>query len=86
MLHVPISDPELDVTTETLRTLRAAQGRLRSAVDDALDAVRAARLLPLEIAEQREPTAALPVQAMLKRLDSVTQRLDALEAARDEQP
>ncbi len=30
--------------------------------------------------------AALPVRAMLKRLDLVTQRLDALEAARDERP
>ncbi len=83
-LRVPASDPDLGVT-ETLRTLRAAQGRLRSAVDDALDAVRAAHLAPVGMPEQRESSAMLPLQAMLKRLDAVAQRLDALEAAKDEQ-
>ena len=86
ILRVPASDPVLEVATETLRTLRAAQGRLRSAVDDALDAVKAANLPPIEMPEQRSPTATLPIQAMLKRLDAVTQRLDVLEKARDERP
>jgi formylglycine-generating enzyme required for sulfatase activity len=82
-LRVPAADPDLGVT-QTLRTLRAAQGRLRSAVDDALDAVHALDLPLRPVAPQPEPNAKLPLPAMLKRLEATEQRLDELDAARAE--
>jgi formylglycine-generating enzyme required for sulfatase activity len=79
-LRVPATDPDLGVT-ETLRTLRAAQGRLRSAVDDALEAATGTGLVTQPFPRQPEATAALPLPAMLARLDAVARRLDVMEAA-----
>jgi formylglycine-generating enzyme required for sulfatase activity len=79
-LRVPPSDPDLGVTG-TLRTLRAAQGRLRSAVDDALEAVRGTGLAPQDIPAHPIRTDRPPSEAMLQRLDEVAKRLDVLESA-----
>jgi formylglycine-generating enzyme len=80
-LRVPAEDPDLGVT-QTLRTLRFAQGRMRSAIDDALDAVHAMHLSERPIPPQLESTANLPLPALLKRLEIVEQKVDGVAAQR----
>jgi formylglycine-generating enzyme required for sulfatase activity len=80
-LRVPAEDPDLGVT-QTLRTLRAAQGRMRSAIDDALDAAHAMHLPERPIPAQPESVANLPLPALLKRLEDVEQKLDVVAGVR----
>jgi formylglycine-generating enzyme required for sulfatase activity len=82
-LKVPRADDVLDMPTATLRTLREIQGRLRTAVDDAWDALAPMGVEAQDFAELTVLTRGQRVTALLRRLDALDKSLIELAAAKD---
>jgi formylglycine-generating enzyme required for sulfatase activity len=79
--RMPRTDPVLDLPTPTTRALRALEGRLRAAVDDVSDAVRAigieVKVLPENPVRKRQQE----IQSLIQRLNEVDRRAALLDAA-----
>lgn len=89
-LRVPAQDPELG-RTPTLQGLRAAKGLIVAALTDALEAAQALGLTPRAVSLPWDSPAEIPrveneglLRAITKRLDSVMEKLDILDIAKND--
>ena len=87
-LPVPARDPELGAT-QTLRRLREAKGLIIAAIEDVLKAAAGLGRQPLRMDPPREISRgerAAEIHILTVRLEQVVGNLDALDAARLDQP